>query len=198
LILEMDKWEFGTLKRGETTTTEIGITNDGGDTLLITIYSTCDCLSAVAGAEMIPPGGSTSIRLSYMGDDVKARVTKTVFIDSNDPLRPRLALEVTGGVLEGDLPHLVAAPNPLPFEGASSDAETAMLELKNSGRQPLEIGAIRCYGCTIAWNALELVSGESVKVDIGLAAGWQGNRWIEIESDDPVTPLLKIAVIEMD
>jgi hypothetical protein len=198
LILETDMWEFGTLKRGETTETEIGITNGGGDTLRIAVHSTCDCLTAVVGTEMIPPGAGISILLSYMGDDVKSKVTKTVFIDTNDPVRPRAALTVTGSVLEGELPHLVVSPNPMSFEASSSTDGAVPLELENRGRQVLRIDAIRCYGCSSLWNGLELVYGESVRIDIELMADWPDKRWIEIESNDPVRPLLKVAIVELD
>jgi hypothetical protein len=197
IVVGKETWEFGTLKRGETAGTEIEIANVGSNTLRISVYSTCDCLSARLGSDAIAPGKSTSLVVSYMGDEVKARVTKTVFLDSNDPAKPRLTLTVTGKVLPGDLPHLVATPSPLPYDAATGD-ETPLLAIANKGRQNLKIGTIRCYGCTSRWDFIELASGEQIEIDIVVLPDWNGKRWIEIESNDPVSPLMKVVIVEMD
>lgn len=197
IVLDEPTWEFGTLKRGETAGTEIAISNGGSDTLRISAYSSCDCLSAKLQAEAIAPGKSTLLIISYMGDEVKARVTKTVFLDSNDPVNPRLTLKAMGTVLAGDLPHLVVTPSPLPYDVATGDG-TSLLKIANRGQQRLKIDAIRCYGCTSRWSFLELASGDEIQLDIGLLPDWHDNRWIEIESNDPVSPLRKVVIVELE
>ena len=112
IALDSEVWEFGSLKRGETARTEIGVTNKGTDTLHISLYSTCDCLVATAEVQTLAPGGKTSILLSYTGETIKDHATKTLFVDSDDETNPRLSITATGQVVPGDLPHMLALPDP--------------------------------------------------------------------------------------
>lgn len=193
-----EAWRFPNTRRGETAETEIMVLNRGTDTLTIAIYSSCDCLSATAVSDTIPPGESTPVHVAYLAEGVAAYTAKTLFVDSNDPLRPRVAVGVAGTVLPSDLPYLVARPNPLPVQTQSQGEPATFLTIKNYGEQDLHISDIRCYGCTGSWTARELVHSEEIHYPIELIPGWVGSRWIEIESNDPVTPLLKIAIVEMD
>jgi hypothetical protein len=191
-------WHFGSIKRGETVDTEIAVTNHGTDTLSISLYSTCDCLTAVAEHERITPGGTTSISLTYIGDEIKDRVTKTLYIDTNDTRNPRLTVEVTGSILPGDLPHMVVIPNPVAVEMSGPEGPVASLTITNRGRLPLTISGIRCFGCINDWLEDELRAGEKTTLQIELLPDWQDKRWVEIESSDPVSPLRKVAIIELE
>lgn len=198
IAVESQTWRFGTIKRGETVHTEIAVTNNGADTLSISLYSTCDCLTAAAEHERITPGGATSISLTYTGDEIKDRVTKTLYIDTNDTLNPRLTVEVTGSILPGDLPHMVVIPNPVAVEMSAPEGPSASLTITNRGKLPLVISGIRCFGCINDWVEGELKAGEKMTLQVDILPDWQDNRWVEIESNDPVSPLRKVAIVELE
>lgn len=196
--LSADAWSFGTIERAETVTGDIAVANEGTDTLRITLYSTCECLEAVAEMEAIPPGQSASLMLAYTGDEVKDRLTKTVFIDSNDETTPRLTITVTGGVTPGDPPHLGVIPSPLLFDPSDPAYPDAIIRISNLGRQDLEVTAISCFGCAGEWNQVTLGEGEDAELRIGRLPDWPDKRWVEIESNDPVHPVKKVGIIEVD
>ena len=198
IAVESQAWRFGTIKRGETVHTEIAVANSGTDTLSISLYSTCDCLTAAAEHERIGPGGATSISLSYMGDEIKDRATKTLYIDTNDTRNPRLTIEVTGTILPGDLPHMVVIPNPVAVEMSGPAGPVTSLAVTNRGKLPLTISGIRCFGCINDWGGGELKAGEKTTLQVELLPDWQDRRWVEIESNDPVSPLRKVAIIELE
>jgi hypothetical protein len=198
IAVEREIWEFGTIKRGETVTTRIGVTNEGIDTLAISLYSTCDCLTAVTDAARLGPGEGSSLSLTYIGDEIKDRVTKTLYIDSNDTLNPRITIQVTGTILAGDLPHMVVVPNPVAVQESAPEGPVALLTVSNKGKQALTIEAIRCFGCIHTWSGTELKGGEKSNFQIELLPGWHDKRWVEIESNDPVSPTRKVAIVELE
>jgi len=198
LAVGAEEWSFGTVERGETAKGTISIGNTGSDTLSISLYSTCDCLATVPGEAVIPPGRKHSIELIYMGDEIKDPVTKTIFIDSNDPANPRVAFRVTGTVTPGRAPHLVAIPNPLALDPGDPAYPQAELTIRNRGEAALEIFEITCFGCTNAWSQNVLAGGEEAVVEIVPLPDWKDRRWLEIESNDPIQPLKKITIVELD
>lgn len=198
IVVDRLTWEFGTIKRGETATSEMAVANEGGDTLAISLYSTCDCLTATADVSRIGPGERSTLLLTYIGDEIKDRVTKTLYIDSNDTLNARIIVEVTGTILPGELPHMVVIPNPVAVEKSAPDGPVALLTVSNKGKQPLIIEAIRCFGCIDTWSGAELKGGEKSTFEIELLPGWHDKRWVEIESNDPVSPVRKVAVVELE
>jgi hypothetical protein len=198
IALDDEIWEFGSLKRGETASTEIGVTNRGTDTLHISLYPTCDCLVATVETQALPPGAKTSILLSYTGETIKDHATKTLFVDSDDKANPRLSVTATGEVVPGDLPHMLALPDPLMFDKSESDEPFRVLTVANRGKQELLIREVRCFGCLNAWSQITLGGGEEVPLDIELLPEWNDGRWIEIESNDPVWPVRKVVIVNLN
>lgn len=191
-------WDFGTLQRGESKTKTISLTNHGPDTLHLSLHPTCDCLSAEPGVFGLAPGARQAVMLTYMGDEIKAPVTKTVFIDSDDPGSRRIAFAVTGDVTQGRSPHLVAVPDPLPLDASSASYPSAHLRISNRGEEPLIISEITCFGCINSWSRKELAQGEEALLEVELLSEWTDRRWLEVESNDPVQPLKRIPIIDFE
>ena len=168
------------------------------DTLTISIYSTCACLEATAEIVSIPPASRTAIRLSYTGDNIKDKATKTLFIDSNDGAHPRLTFTVTGRVTPEELPHLSAVPDPLLFDPSDPSYPAVFVGITNRGENDLEIRAVRCFGCVNDWTQKALGKGEEAKLRLEALPDWPQERWVEIESNDPVFPVKRIGIIEAD
>ena len=130
--------------------------------------------------------------LSLLGDEVREVTSKTLFVDSNDPIRPRAAITARGRVTEGEGPHLVVTPNPLPVEPASQ----GRLVISNRGKQELVIRDVRCFGCSGDWTQTVVGGGEEAVLQVELLPDWPDQRWIELDSNDPVSPLRKVSLVE--
>jgi hypothetical protein len=198
LTVDTRAWSFGTIQRGETATGRISIANPGTDTLRVSLYSTCDCLSAIPKELGVPSHGKVTVDLSYTGDEIKHHVTKTIFIDSNDPENPRLVFTVSGRVTPGKAPHLVVIPDPVPFDPAAPTYPLAVIRIENRGKEALRIYEITCFGCTSTSSRMVLDGGEEALLEVLLLPDWTDGRWLEIESNDPVQPLKKITLVELD
>ncbi len=192
VTLERDFWDFGILKRGEIAQTKVRLLNPTSTNFGFSLYSTCDCLSATAESDSLPAGGCVEISLSYIGDEIKEKVTKTLYIDLFNGFSQRLVLTVTGRIVPSDKPHLAVTPNPVLIESGDG---SAYLQVSNRGLEELVIYDIKGFGCTTDYRSLSLNSGETIEIRLNLVEGWKGNRWIEIESNDPVYPLKKISAM---
>jgi hypothetical protein len=206
--LSAESWDFGTLKRGQESAGEITAANQGTDTLSVSLHSTCDCLEARMESDRLAPGESLPVYLTYLGDEIKEKTTKTLYIDSNDEVYPRIAVTVTGKVIKGDGPHLMVEPDPLLLDPEDPHYPEAFLKLSNIGMKYLDIIDIRCFGCEVGhWERLALTAPEGSGEDaapgriqnfkVRKLENWTGTRWIEIETNDPVTPIKKVAILEL-
>jgi len=202
ISLSAGSWSFGTLKRGEKSSGEITVANAGTDTLSVKLHPTCDCLEAWMDSDRLAPGESLPVYLTYLGDEIKDKTTKTLYVDSNDEIKTRIAVRVTGKVIPGDGPHLRVTPDPLLFDPENPGYPEAPLAILNIGKGCLEIKEIRLFGCTADWHPagppVSLNSGEEkIAFGVHILEGWSGTRWIEIETNDPVNPLKKVAILEL-
>jgi hypothetical protein len=196
LVVDNPVWEFGTMERGDTVTTWITLANTSSEPVSVSLYSTCDCLIPATETDRIDPADRSRIRLIYIGDEIKDKVTKTLYIDVDDTTGTRVSVTVTGQVTPGTAPHIVVLPNPLPV--AMSETAEALLTLTNRGGQMLRIGQVGCFGCLSGWTSREIEAGEEIPLPIEILPDWSGRRWIEIESNDPVTPSKKISIITLE
>jgi len=208
ISLGAEAWDFGTLKRGEKNAGEITIANAGTDTLSVSLHPTCDCLEAWMESDRLAPGQSLPVYLTYLGDEIKDRTTKTLYVDSNDEVNPRIAVKVTGKVIKGDGPHLMLEPDPLLLHPEDPYYPEAFLKLSNIGMKYLDIIDIRCFGCEVVhWEPVGLtasgydggdaIAGRIQNFRVRKLENWTGTRWIEIETNDPVNPVNKVAILEL-
>jgi hypothetical protein len=116
-------------------------------------------------------------------------------------------------VIEGGGPHIVLTPNPLPVwtrretqpggepGGSATDGsvtKVGTLAVANRGKAELTVKAIRGFGCAGDWSEVVLEPGAEATLQVETIPSWEDGRWLEIESNDPVSPLRKISLVEMD
>jgi hypothetical protein len=198
LAIEVTEWDFGSIRRGETATRGVALTNDGAATVEVTAHSTCNCLTAEPESQMLGPGESGSLLLSFIGEDIKEKTTKTVYIEAGDAAASRARITVTGRVEPGDGPHLQCLPSPLLFEKTGTLYEPGLLRIANRGRADLTVSEILCFGCDVSEKVFTLGGSEEIEIEVSLADGWTGNRWLEVVSNDPVQATRKISLVVLE
>jgi hypothetical protein len=198
LRVEIAEWDFGSIKRGETATRSVALTNSGETALDVIARSTCDCLAAEPVFQSLEPGESGSLQLSFLGEDIKEKATKTIYIETGGPPAKRTSITVTGRVEPGDGPHLECLPSPMLFEKTGDAYGSAPLRVINRGRADLDVSEILCFGCKASEGVFTLAAGEEVEIEVSLADGWTGNRWLEVVSNDPVQATRKISLVVLE
>jgi len=111
------------------------VQNSGDENLYITdIGTSCDCTHARAIDTLIPPGGTSKIKVNFSTKNYYGKNTRTVAISSNDPDTPTFNLEFLS--LIGALPKNVeAVPNALFFLPPHKEKE---IKLLNKSGSPIE------------------------------------------------------------
>ncbi len=72
------------------------VRNQGGSPLQIDKVSTsCDCTKAAVERNVIPPGASTSLRVTLdpIEDNLYGNILRVIYIRSNDPTKPEAEVE---------------------------------------------------------------------------------------------------------
>jgi len=101
IVFEEVVFDFGMMYQQEEVSYEFAFTNHGNGPLRIDrVQSSCGCTAAIATQGEIAPGESGVISITFRSGRMRGRVTKHVYVESNDPLEPRATLTVTGEVKE--------------------------------------------------------------------------------------------------
>lgn len=82
------------------------VKNTGKRPLKIERVSTsCGCTLATIESELIMPEESTDLLVTFnprlMEEEIKGKVTRVIFIKSNDPENPELEIKITANVVDG-------------------------------------------------------------------------------------------------
>jgi hypothetical protein len=92
-------FEFGEIPEGQKVDYVFKIMNKGKKDLLIrSTKASCGCTAANTGSNMIQPGGSTDLKVSFDSQGKVGMQTKTITVISNDPNQSMVTLQVTGTV----------------------------------------------------------------------------------------------------
>ncbi|RMF70890.1 MAG: DUF1573 domain-containing protein [Planctomycetota bacterium] len=105
LQLSTAEWDFGEKWYGEPCETEITLKNVGDAPLRITkVTSSCGCTvakpksAATWNGLVLKPGEGETMKLSYNTKKLRAKVSQTVTVQTNDPLNPTVQIMVKGSI----------------------------------------------------------------------------------------------------
>lgn len=137
LELSTEEWDFGQVWSGEPATTEITIRNAGNAPLTITrVKTSCGCTAAKPSKDVLQPGETDVIKLSYNTKKNKEDVHQTVAISTNDPVRPVVSVVVKGTV---KFPY-TASPAALAFGRLTYDSEESKeMQIEITYDKPLDL-----------------------------------------------------------
>ncbi len=83
------------------------VSNRGTKELVIDRVSTsCGCTLATIESELITPDASTDLLVTFnpklmVDEEIRGKVSRIIFIRSNDPENPELEIKITANVVEG-------------------------------------------------------------------------------------------------
>jgi len=92
-------WDFGTIEQKQTLKYKFIIKNRGeGDLIISNVRSSCACAAVLSIPDRIKPDKKAEIEVSFDSDYRSGRVTKHVYVDTNDRDQPWVKLTITGVV----------------------------------------------------------------------------------------------------
>ena len=105
--LASDNYDIGKMKPASTQEIEFKFTNEGkSDLFLRHIRATCGCTPIQQGSAQgsgIKPGESSSIKATFNSGGYKGKVTKTIFVYTNDPKNSEVMLTLTADVEQAEI-----------------------------------------------------------------------------------------------
>ena len=104
--LSSTTYDIGKMKPATTKEIEFKFTNEGkSDLILRNIRSTCGCTAIQQGTTQgtgIKPGESSSIKATFNSGGYKGKVTKTIYVYTNDPKNSDVVLMLTADVEQNE------------------------------------------------------------------------------------------------
>jgi len=99
--------DFGKVKQGQSMTFEFVFENQGDAPLVIEkVETSCGCTAALLSEKNIEPGKKGKIKSTFDSQGYAGRVTKYIFVESNDPAAPRVELSVSVDVQTPPAPKI--------------------------------------------------------------------------------------------
>ncbi len=196
--------DFGKVKQGDVVTHEFTFRNEGSAPLVVErIETTCGCTAALVSEKRIAPGRDGRIKTTFDTRGYSGRMTRFLYVVSNDAANPRRELSVTADIevppaarIDVDRYNLDMG---LVLEGESPEAT---IVVKSTGERELRVEMahenVRFFsgGRPLA-SAFSLPTGESREVELRFPAqtrpGVQRD-YVLIKSNDPVRSTLSIYV----
>ncbi len=99
IVFDNNTFNFADIKQGEKVEHVFTITNSGKSDLFIRkVKASCGCTAVNPADDMVPAGGSTTMKVIFDSRGKVGKQNKTITIITNDPKHPRSILWVKGNV----------------------------------------------------------------------------------------------------
>lgn len=97
-----DSWDFGEITPDKLPTHIFKFKNIGNEVLIIkgTKVSCESCIDPLISTKELDPGDSTELKITVNSLDMIGRFTKRIYVESNDPVNPRVVITVSGFIKE--------------------------------------------------------------------------------------------------
>jgi hypothetical protein len=106
-VFQETSHDFGKVKQGEVLTKEFVFRNAGDATLVVErVETTCGCTAALVSADKIGPGKEGKIKVSLDTHGYSGRMTRYVYLISNDAESPRRELSITADIEVPPMPKI--------------------------------------------------------------------------------------------
>lgn len=101
LAVDPEGFDFGEVRQQRTVSKEFRLVNFGDAALeILRISTSCGCTVVEAGERRVAAGESTRLRVELETREDRGPVVRTVLIETDDPDRPRVTLELRATVVE--------------------------------------------------------------------------------------------------
>ena len=109
ISLETKQLNFGDVVNGEIVYRDVAVHNNGESPLVVeTVTTSCGCTQASLEPMTIPPGDGGVLHINFdsgaHGQNLTGKLTRQIFINSNDPQQPEALVEFTANILARESP----------------------------------------------------------------------------------------------
>jgi ribosomal protein L30E len=199
LHIDEQFYDFGNVKEGEIVEHDFTVKNTGTGELKITkVRASCGCTAAAPKKNVLKPGESTIVHVSFNTSRRSGAQHKYVYIMSNDPKGPQRRIKFIANILTEDA--IKSLPNAPVLEFKTSqynfgkvnegETVTGKIEFMNKGKSELKIVKLTpscdCVKAEVSKSFLN--PGEKAEITFEFdTTGRVGKmtRTVLVESNDP-------------
>ena len=181
-------FNFGTIPQGKKVNHVFTIKNAGDAQLNIQrVRPSCGCTAANASSPAIQPGKSGEIKVAFDSTNFSGKVSKTVFLDTNDPKTPAFQLTLSGTITE----EVLLSPRLLNLGQIKiGAAKEVNITVTNRGSRPLRLTAAKSQLPQLAADIKKnlLRPGESGTIEVTVkprAEDRMMSGYLSITTDNP-------------
>ncbi|MDH4196742.1 MAG: DUF1573 domain-containing protein [Candidatus Aminicenantes bacterium] len=204
LKFEAEKHDFGKVKQGQSVTYEFVFENRGDALLIIEkVETSCGCTAALLSEKNIAPGKKGKIKSTFETQGYGGRVTKYIFVESNDPSSPRVELAVTADVQTPPAPKIELNTYTIDM-GLCLEGEepSARVQVRNIGEIELRVEiAHQDFAFLVDGKAavfpVKIAAGKSVLLEVRFppqAKMGQMRDYVLLRSNDPARSTVSLYI----
>ncbi len=168
LHVESPNFDFGEIFQGEKIPHVFEFFNKGDETLKVDrVRSSCGCTAVLVSEKAIPPGGKGELKANFDSARFQGAISKTIYLYSNDPVRPTMQFHIKGKVLK----TIAVDPTQINFgKVAARKTVRASVVLRNQGLKPLTLGKPHTTAAELSAKMPEskLANGDEVTIELRL------------------------------
>ena len=193
-VVQGESLDFGDVYNGKKVEHVVTIKNIGNDTLRISdVRAQCGCTATMMTQKTMGPSDSGKLSITFDTHSYNGKVTKHVYIESNDTSNPKLTIAFAANVLT----VLSASPNTISFNTARLDTTySKSITITNTSHEPVKILSVdsKFDQLSVALLKKQLMPGETTEFQAVLHATKSGSFQgvIELATDHPSQPKLEI------
>jgi len=178
LVFSEETWDFGEVKEGEIVTHIFKFQNKGeGELIIKKIETSCGCTAVLLSRDRLKPGEKGEIKVTFNSRGFEGKVTKYIFVRSNDPKNSYKQLKIIANVLVPPRPKIIIIPNYVDLGIILDEEEIIHKEkIKNDGGKELIVNQIASYNKNVKFYfkgkkinfPLKIQAGETKEIEIKL------------------------------
>lgn len=199
--------DFGNVEEGKIVSVDFIIGNNGDDTLkLLRIVAGCGCTATQPEKTSLAPGEKVKLKVDFNTIGRIGEQKKSVYISTNDPLRPSVKLTFTANIIPDKNSASSVKPILEVYEYSKNFGEISKNKtidysflIRNSGNDVLEIKEISstCECLKFETPSRKLFPMESMSIKVKFnPSKLNGNvsHKIKIKTNDPAKPEAEFAI----
>lgn len=163
-------WDFGQVLQQEEVSHQFEVKNTGSDTLFISrVKPACGCTSAPLTRDVVGPGESIWIDVTFNTKKFSGKVTKAVTVFSNAPNDPQAKFTFTADVATSRKPVALASSSADLGQLVPDKPDQSSIALTNVGDEPyrLRLADWPTSWMEPAWTEKVLDPGDTLSLAIG-------------------------------
>jgi hypothetical protein len=127
------------------------------------VRSTCGCTAVNAQAQTLPPDGSAEVKVRLNAKGLVGKVSKTVYVECNDPSKANYGLTLKGEVIK----PIAVTPSPVMFDRLDRKQPSPLeLTLSNNTEDPLSPSDVTSTARNVTAVLTEIAKGKQYKLTL--------------------------------